>query len=70
MKTKNYGIEKPSVHWQDQNPGKSVAELVAEALDNIDAALLAAGVPVPAQSAAPEAEATSEPAPDADGEQK
>ena len=60
MKTKYYGIVKPSVHWLDQNPGKSVAELVGEALDNIDALLFAAGMPVPtAQSAASPDAATS-----------
>lgn len=41
--TTNYQIYKPGVHWVDENPGRGPSEMVAQALDNIDAALSAGG---------------------------
>jgi hypothetical protein len=41
--TTNYGIEKPGLHWLDENPGQGSAAMVSQALDNIDAAFSSGG---------------------------
>lgn len=41
--TASYGIYKPGVHWVDENPGQGAAEMVSQALDNLDAALSGGG---------------------------
>jgi hypothetical protein len=41
--TTNYKICKPGSRWLDNNPGCGVAEIVAEALDNVDAAFSSGG---------------------------
>lgn len=53
--TTNYGIYKPGVHWVDENPGQGAAEMVSQALDNVDGALSGGGrlktVSIPVSSA-------------------
>lgn len=40
--TTHYGIPKPAETWSELHPGKGAEELVAQALDDVDAAIFAA----------------------------